>query len=224
MGIELDHTQLIVFDLDGTLVDAFDDITSAVNFALSEMGLPPRTTRDVRKYVGNGARRLMERVLNDIGEKVTDAGLDRSVALWRDYSLEHPVDKARLYPGAEAALDRLRTLSIKTALLSNKIHEVTLGVLKTLGIEDRFDLVLGEGGRFPRKPAPDALLHIMQQLGAEPRRTWMVGDGEADVLAGRVAGCKVCGVTSGLLNADELVRLGADKVIDSLNDLVKKGD
>lgn len=222
--MDLNGARLFVFDLDGTLVDTFEDIMGAVNYSLGRLGRQPLSVDEVRQYVGNGAFQLMRNILERLpgGNSFNEGKLpvEEAVDYWKEYYLAHPADRARLYPGVEDLLHFLRDKGIKRAVLSNKAHEVSLEVLKALGISHEFDYIMGEGTEIPRKPSPEGLFFLMKKFGALSRETWMVGDGKADVLAGLEAGCHVCGVSYGILNRKELLDLGAHMVIDILEELM----
>lgn len=216
-----DKYSLVIFDLDGTLVNAFNDITAAVNYALGKLNLPMVETPFVRKYVGSGVRALMKDVLRELHAlNGSEKKLDRAVSLWKEYSLEHPADQAELYPGVKSALERLSHKGVRIAVVSNKLDEVTGKVLEHLDISEMFDEIRGERPEFPKKPAPDALLHIMKRFDSSPEETLMVGDGRADIAAGKAANCDVWGVSWGILSPEEFRELGIEKVIDSMEEFV----
>ncbi len=224
MVIDGDRCRLIIFDLDGTLVDTFEDITAAVNFALTRLGFPPRTTSQVRSCVGNGVRKLMERVVED--SKIPDSQskssnlLDSAVMFWMEYYRAHPADRAHIYAGVIETLKALRIRDIKTAVLSNKVHEITLRVLDEVGLTNFFDYILGASDTVPPKPSPAGVIFLMDNFGAKPSETWVIGDGEQDVRAGFWAGCHVCGVSYGILDRPKLKKLGVRCILDSLEVLL----
>ena len=225
MGGKLfDQSQLFVFDLDGTLVDTFDDIAQAVNHVLGIFGLAPRSVDEVRGHVGNGVRQLMSRMMGDFAKRVSpeerESLFDKAIEAWRKYYLEHPAERSRLYPDVQRVLELLRSRSIRLAVFSNKLQEITERVLEELGIVHLLDEVIGENSRFPRKPDPEGLFFLMKKFHARPETTWMVGDGEADVQVGLAAGCRICGVSYGILSRTSLLASGAHVVIDSFGDLV----
>jgi phosphoglycolate phosphatase len=224
MIINKNSTDLIIFDLDGTLVDTFDDITAAVNYAFSTLGLPSFSTPEVRKNVGNGARVLIERLLCSLPDNINNVSIsgltDDAVSLWKEYYIENPSVYARLYPGVKDTLDSFADMQIRLCIISNKVHEVALRTIENLGLLSYFDYIIGEGSSFPVKPSPDALLFLMKKYNTVPSRTWMIGDGEADIMAGAAAGCHVCGVTHGVLKEEKLRELGAEYIVDSFENFV----
>lgn len=164
-----------IFDLDGTLVDAFADIAEAVNVPLRRRGLPERTNEEIRTFVGDGVGKLLDRAGRDIPE----AGMEE----FRREALEqyraHPADRAQVYDGVREALTRLRGEGIKTGVLSNKPQAMTIQTCDQLGLLPLFDDIRGEHPEeSPRKPDPRALLEQMERLGIT--RAVMVGDGVPD--------------------------------------------
>jgi phosphoglycolate phosphatase len=187
--------RLVVFDLDGTLVDSVRDLATAVNAALDRVapGTPPLPLADVRAFVGEGARLLIERSLERAGvARPADEVLPVFLECYRSCLL----DTTRLYPGVAEALDRLRGRSL--AVLTNKPGELSRAILAGLGVADHFSCIWGPGEVPARKPDPAGLLHLARELGAQLSETIMVGDSPVDVRTGRAAGVRTVGVTYGL--------------------------
>ena len=224
MSIDLETCRLVIFDLDGTLVNTFDDIAAAVNHTLDEWALPHHEVYDITQHVGNGVRVLLDWALNHAnGCKpgwADDLIIEKAVRLWREYYLEHPVDFSRAYPNIPEVLARLREKGIAIALLSNKLQEIVERILETLNIRQYFKYVIGENTNIARKPAPDGIIYIMNQMGAAPHETWMVGDSMPDIQAAKGAGCRLCAVSWGSASREELKKMGAERIADSPMDLV----
>jgi len=202
-------SRLAVFDLDGTLVDSVADLAASVNHALDAVGLPGRSLEEVRGFVGEGARRLLERAVAP-----RDDLLDPALAAWQAHYEVHLLDRTRPYPGVEAALAAAgRTL----AVLTNKPGPMARRILDGLGLSRRFAEVVG-GGEAPRKPDPAGLLALAARLGASREETVFVGDSAVDVATGRAAGVKVIGVTWGLGPRADLA--GADVLVERAEDLL----
>jgi phosphoglycolate phosphatase len=177
---------LVLFDLDGTLVDSLPDIAGALNHALAELGRAPLALDLVRTLVGEGVLRLAEKALAaEEGAPADPAALaERVRARYR----AHPCIESRLYPGITAALAGLRgDPSRRLAVLTNKPGDVARALLAALGVT--FDAVIGDDDGFPRKPAPGAALALMARFGATPARTLLVGDGIPDMQVAAAAGC-----------------------------------
>jgi phosphoglycolate phosphatase len=201
----------VVFDLDGTLVDAFGDIAAAANFLLASRGRPPLTVEQVKRFVGEGVRVLVSRVLD------TDdaAEIDAACGVLVEYYRRWPCEKACLYDGVPELLKDLRTAGVKTAVASNKPHPLTELTLNKLGVSHLLDFIHGESPRFPRKPEPDLLRHIMAEAGVEPEETVMVGDSFVDVQFAHAAGVRCLGVAYGQHTLREMLEFGADAVAET---------
>ena len=182
-----------VFDLDGTLVDTFVDIQTAINLVRRDLSLPPLDLETVTLCVGNGARQLVRKTIGDL-----DAGEEaRLVGLFRTYYRQHLHDCSRLYPNVISTLDSLS--GHKLAVLSNKPHEPCVELLRALGILDRFMIVRGQDDRWPSKPDPQSLHFIVRDVfQTAPERTLMVGDWDTDVFTARNAGMPCAIVRTGM--------------------------
>ena len=187
------HHDLLVFDLDGTLVDSQRDLTEAVNATRAWMGLGPLPSENVSRYVGNGAPVLIQRALPDAGEEDWSKGLK----YFLEYYREHMLDSTRLYPGIREALDGLHHAGIPLAVLTNKPIRFTLQMLAGLSLDLHFFRVYG-GNSFPeKKPSPVGLEALIAEAAAQRERTLMIGDSAVDVQTARNAGVRVCGVSWG---------------------------
>jgi phosphoglycolate phosphatase len=198
--------RLVVFDLDGTLVDSVDDLHASVNHALAAVGLPPRSLDEVRGFVGEGARLLLARAVSP-----ADQLLEPALAAWRPHYEAHCLDRTRPYPGVAALLASAgagRTL----AVLTNKPGPMARKILAGLGLLPRFAAVVG-GDEAPRKPDPTGLRELMARAGATPAETILVGDSRVDVATGRAAGVPVVAVTWGLGRAEDLAAAGASTLV-----------
>ncbi len=205
---------LIIFDLDGTLVNTLEDITASVNFTLGRLGRPPIPMDTVRQFVGDGLTALLSRALGGHDELLSDAA-----GIYTVHHSRNLVVRSHLYPGVRETLEHFRSISL--AVISNKTEEFVRPLLEGLGIAGRFRMVLGADAGLPLKPAPDSILHIMNVLGAPRERTVMVGDGSTDMRAGRAAGVTTCGVTWGFRSEAVLRDAGADLVIHAMPELAE---
>jgi phosphoglycolate phosphatase len=177
---------VVVFDMDGTLIDSVGDIAAAINRMRASYGLSALTRDAVVGMVGSGARVLVAKATADT------PGLDQDEA-FRRYRHEydtHLVDSTTLYPGVPEGLQSLRSAGFRLAVYTNKPHESTLHILKQLRAEDLFSAVIGADSGFPLKPAPDALQYILRETDSDPGRSWMVGDNWTDVESGHAAGLR----------------------------------
>jgi phosphoglycolate phosphatase len=203
---------LLIFDLDGTLVNTLEDIASSVNFTLQKLGRPVIPIDAVRQYVGDGIEMLMQRALGTRDEFLFDA-----VGIYKVHHSRNLVVRSRLYPAVIDMLEHFRGLPM--TVISNKTSEFVHPLLDGLRISHYFSMVLGADSGLPLKPAPDAIRHIMAEFGAPQERTAIVGDGTTDVRAGKAAGIITCSVTYGFRSEEELRKAGPDYIIHTLSEL-----
>lgn len=175
--------KLIVFDLDGTLIDSRHDLAGAVNYMRGSMGLEPLSAERVVSFVGNG-------IINLVRRSVADAEVDFDEALRRmkRYYADHLVDTTCLYPGVSAGLKELKESGITLAVLSNKPTAASAKILDRLGVAGFFSDIIGGDGNYPLTPEPDALLALQAKYGFDASSCWMFGDHYTDLEAARRAG------------------------------------
>ena len=206
--------RLVVYDLDGTLVDTLQDITNAANYLLSQMQAASLTPNQVRRFVGRGIHQLVGECL-----KTDDAGLvAEGMRIYRAYYQQHLADNSKLYPGARQALDYFKTRV--QAVISNKPNPYSTDLLKALGVEGYFMDIIGGDSPYPRKPDPASLNAVMERAGVSPHEAVMIGDSPIDVEMGRQAGVAVVTVTHGLADRDELVAAQPEAIVDSFQALI----
>lgn len=202
--------RLIMFDLDGTLVDSGADITAALNYALAPCGLPALTVPQTISLVGEGVTRLIEKVLDGHVQQ-HDVVLTRFL----DYYAEHLTEATVPYPGVERTLERLS--GYRRAVISNKREALSRGILVKLGLMKHFDLVMGGDSLAEKKPSARPLLHTMSVLKATPEESVIVGDSSFDIRAGKAAGVVTVAVSYGFRPVETLSE--ADFIIDALEEL-----
>lgn len=208
---------LLVFDLDGTLVDSQRDLTDSVNATRAWMDLGPLPAELVARYVGNGAPVLVQRALPDASEEERS----RALKYFLDYYREHMLDSTRLYPGVREALDQLHDAGIPLAVLTNKPIRFTLQMLEGLRLDLHFFRVYG-GNSFPeKKPHPMGLEALIAEARVDRDRTVMVGDSAVDVQTARNAGTRACGVRWGF-QPETFIGTPPDYVIDDMRELIGK--
>lgn len=205
-------TRLAIFDLDGTLVDSVDDLAASVNHALRVVGGPSRSLDEIRGFVGEGARRLLERAVAPRADL-----LEPALAAWWTHYEAHCLDRTRLYPGVAALLAGAgRTLAVHT----NKPGALARKILDGLGLGSRFALVVG-GDEAARKPDPAGVRLIQTHVGATPEETVFVGDSLVDLATARAAGVRHVAVTWGLVPGADLARAGATELAATAEDLAR---
>ncbi|UNP87662.1 phosphoglycolate phosphatase [Aeromonas encheleia] len=185
---------LVLFDLDGTLIDSAPQLALAVNRTLGELGLAEADEAVVRTWVGNGADKLIQRALD---YRAAPELFARARPLFDRHYQACLLEGLAMYDGVAQSLRRLQRLGYRQAVVTNKPSHFVQPILDALGISDCFALWLGGNCVAQKKPSPAPLLHACQELGISPSRTLMVGDSENDVLAAQAASMKVVGLTYG---------------------------
>lgn len=208
--------RLLVFDLDGTLVDSKEDIANAVNVALESFDLPPLPNPVIYSYVGDGASALIRRALPTEKADLLPEVLDRFLA----YYQRHLLDTTRAYPGVVEALRKWAGI-YRMAVLTNKGVAMTQEILSGLSLDGYFFEVRGGDSFGTKKPDPEGLLHILREAGVEAQEAIMIGDSRNDVQAGRAAGALTCGVTYGL-GASGFADHSPDFTVDRFPDLFRR--
>jgi phosphoglycolate phosphatase len=204
---------LLVFDLDGTLIDSKDDLVHSVNAVRRRMGFEPLPEETVASYVGRGVVLLMKQAL---GAAATEETVAQAVEFFFEYYREHMLDHTVPYPGVSEALDRLQ--GRRMAVLTNKPVLFSQAILDGLGLSRYFVRVYGGNSFAQKKPDPMGLFTLMREANVTGERTMMVGDSETDVLVGRNAGAWTCGVTYGL-SPETLKTSPPDFLLDDLREL-----
>ena len=207
--------RLLVFDLDGTLIDSTLDLALSVNATRADAGLGPLDVETISSYVGNGAEMLVRRAL---GGTASEPDVRRGLAFFLRYYYVHMLDNTRLYDGVLEALSEWRTLEVTMAVLTNKPERFSRDLLAGLGLGGWFARVYG-GNSFPtKKPDPYGLRRIMRELDRDPGETLMIGDSSVDLQTARNAGTRCAGVLYGLRPGD-FERQPADIMVRDLREL-----
>ena len=205
----------IIFDLDGTLLNTLADLAAATNYALAEHKLPQRTTDEVRLFVGNGIRKLIERAV----PADTPAELQEKVfASFTRYYKQHCADSTRPYDGVPQLLQQLRAAGCRTAIVSNKADYGVQALAKQY-FDGQLDAACGERAGIAKKPAPDMLLAIMQQLKAKPASTIYIGDSDTDIATASNAGVACIGACWGFRGRAFLEAHGAKLLAENVGDI-----
>ena len=209
--------RLIVYDLDGTLVNTLQDITASANYMLSALGRPAVEPEAVRLYVGRGVRELIRQCLGRAGEEE----IDRALAVYREHYAHHMLDTSWLYPGAFELLEHFDRLGRTQAVITNKPNPYSTQILTALGVSDRFLQIIGGDDGFPKKPDPASLRALMAASGAGPAETVFIGDSPVDVETGRRAGVFTAAVTHGLATAEEVAAARPDATAENFTQLAE---
>jgi len=208
----------VIWDLDGTLLNTLDDLAASTNAALEQNGLPQRTTDEVRQFVGNGVRRLIESAVPEAGEKHPkfQQVLDSFVAHYG----AHSRDNTRPYDGIMEALERLAQLGAMHAIVSNKI-DFAVKALSQDYFPGRMKSAVGDDPSRRKKPAPDSVLEAMRQMGVSAEECVYVGDSDVDVITARNAGIPCVAVTWGFRDEQCLLDAGAEHIAHTPSQLVE---
>lgn len=207
----------VIFDLDGTLLDTLEDLTASVNHALRRYAGTERSTEEIRSFVGNGVRMLMSRSLPGGAESPC---FEEAFAAFREHYAAHCRDRTRPYPGIPELVGELRGRGLLLAVVSNK----TDPEVKRLNREyfgGIFPLAVGEREGVRRKPAPDSLFRVLEELGAGREEALYVGDTEVDVQTARNAGVDCVAVTWGFRSPEQLREAGASVLVRSPAELAE---
>jgi len=204
--------KLIIFDLDGTLVETVQDITNALNYALMSHGIKKLTVKETTELVGEGITRLVEKVLPEGKEHLKDVMMKKFL----EYYSEHLIENSKEYPHIRETLENLN--HFKKAVISNKREVLSKRLLEELDLAKYFNLIVGSDTAGERKPSPVPVLYVISKLSVRPEESIVVGDSYYDIKAGKMAGAKTVAVTYGY-QPKELLK-EADYLIDDLRELV----
>ena len=205
----------VIFDLDGTLLDTLGDLHASVNYALREFSFPERTVDEIRRFIGNGVVKLMERSVPEGTDEETGK---KCLDTFREYYLSHMCDRTAPYEGVIDLLKQLKAAGIRTAVVSNKLHSAVEGLC-----EDYFngliDCAIGVSDEAERKPAPVNVFRAMELLKSGKSYTIYIGDSEVDVQTSKNAGLDCIGVTWGFRDESELRKAGARYIAHSTDEV-----
>jgi phosphoglycolate phosphatase len=206
-------TSLLIFDLDGTLIDSRVDIARSVNLTFRDLGRPEKPPEVIYGYVGNGVRHLIVDAIEDDDP----AQVSRALLIFERHYLTHLLDETRLYPGIAELLARLSRK--KKSIATNKPLVYTIDILKGLGLSDTFELVLGGTPERRLKPDPQMIFETLAFFGVPPDAALFIGDSANDVHAAQAAGVRSCGVGYGLSPKEEVCAALPDFFADTVADL-----
>lgn len=201
----------VIFDLDGTLLNTLEDLKEATNFALSKYNYPTRTLEEVRCFVGNGVRKLIERAVPENCQNVEEC-----LSVFKKNYSEIMYNHTAPYDGILKILSDLKANGIKTGVVSNKFDSAVKELCKKY-FADLIDIAIGQADDVPKKPAPDGVFKAMRELGADKSSTVYVGDSDVDVATAKNANLPCIGVTWGFRDREYLK--GANFIIDNPNDI-----
>lgn len=205
----------VLFDMDGTVLDTLEDLRSAVNRTLSEFAMPRCTLEQVRCYVGNGARRLIEQA---VPEGSSEETVETALSWFKAYYEQHCLVDTAPYAGIIPLMERLKASGIKLAVVSNKPDEAVKELAERF-FPGLLELAAGQKDSVPRKPAPDMVELAMKDMGVSREESVYVGDSEVDVLTAANAGLDCICVTWGFRTVAELEAAGAKTLVHTMEEL-----
>ena len=213
----LKQPEMIVFDLDGTLVDSVPDLTYSLDTMLEELGRFPCGEEKVRLWIGSGIRKLVKRALTGEMDTEPDPELyEKAFSIFSGIYLENACKRTYIYDGVEDCLKYLRDKKYLMGCVTNKHEKFTRIVLRTLGISKHFGIIICGDTLEKNKPDPMPLLHAANYFGVEPEMCLMVGDSASDVKAARAAGFQSLAVTYGYNHGRDIRETKPDAIVDSL--------
>ena len=207
-----------IFDLDGTLLNTLADLASSTNYALRQYGMPEHSVDDVRRFVGNGVGKLIERAIPD---GLANLLYEDVRATFRKHYLIHSLDTTSPYPGIGELLHTLRSMGCNVAVVSNKFYNATVELCQHF-FADTVEVAIGERENIRRKPAPDTVFEAMRQLGVTAEDTVYVGDSDVDVATARNSGIPCISVLWGFRDRDFLIEHGATTFVNTPEEILNK--
>ena len=216
--IRKETLQAFIFDLDGTLLDTLGDLAASVNYALKACDMPQHSIDDVRRFVGNGVRLLMERAVPD---GAANPRFEEAFTTFRQHYLEHSLDTTRPYDGIMEMLQALRSRGFRTAVVSNKFYAATQELCQHF-FADSIEVAIGEheAEGIRKKPAPDTVNEALRQLGVSREHAVYVGDSDVDVATAAARGMPCISVLWGFRDREFLLAHGATQFISHPSELL----
>ena len=207
-----------IFDLDGTLLDTITDLAASCNYALRTHGMPEHSVDDVRRFVGNGVRKLMERAIPHGAE---NPDFEATFATFREHYMHHSLDTTQPYPGIPEVLADLKVRGRRLAVVSNKMMAATVELCRHF-FPDTIEVAIGEheAEGIRKKPAPDTVFAALRELGVEKDRAVYVGDSDVDVQTAANSGLPCISVLWGFRDRDFLIQHGAKTFISAPSELL----
>lgn len=205
----------VIFDLDGTLLNTLDDLYLSVNHMLEKFGLPLRSKKEVRNFLGSGVKVLVDKSL----PASFDGNREECLSVFKEYYDKHESDHTAPYDGIKAVLMKLHEKGVKSAIVSNK-YDAAVKRLKEDYFGSLVDFAVGEGNGVRIKPAPDGVEKALAELGVKKQESVYAGDSEVDILTAKNADMNFIAVSWGFRDRDRLIETGAETIIDKPDELL----
>ncbi len=212
--------EMILIDVDGTLVDSVPDLAFCVDEMMQQLGMPVHGEAKVREWVGNGVERLTRRALiGQLDGEPDEALFEKAYPMYLALYAENTCKRSVLYPGVREGLDYMKSAGYKLGCVTNKAAAFTIPLLKELGIHDEFGIIVSGDDLPKKKPDPMPLLHIASHFGVSPAQSLMIGDSVSDVKAARAAEFQIICMSYGYNHGVDIREANPDAVIDSMAEL-----
>ena len=208
----------VIFDLDGTLLYTLEDLAASTNFALKNFGYSPRSIQEIRSFVGNGVKLLIERAIPD---GINNKDFDECLAVFKKHYSLNMYNNTRPYDGVMDLLRELKKCGYKTAVVSNKFDAAVKDLCNKF-FADKIDVAVGESSDVRKKPFPDSVLSVIKHLETVPENCVYVGDSEVDIQTARNAGIRCVSVDWGYKDRDFLLKNGASLVVSGTRELLSE--
>ena len=205
-----------IFDLDGTLLSTLNDLAASTNYALHWAGMPEHTIEEIRMFVGNGVKLLMERA---IPNGINNPKFEETYAKFREHYLEHNLDTTSPYDGIPKLLHELKRRGKKLAIVSNKFYAATQDLAKHF-FPDTIEVAIGERETIRKKPAPDTVLEALRQLGASKEGAVYIGDSDVDIMTAKNCGLPCISVLWGFRDKDFLIQHGGTIFVNKPSEIL----
>ncbi|MDJ0805432.1 MAG: phosphoglycolate phosphatase [Gammaproteobacteria bacterium] len=215
--MSLKKPQMILIDVDGTLVDSVPDLAYCVDEMMKQLDRPLYGEDMVRNWVGNGVERLVRRALiGQLDGEPNNADFEQAYPIFLELYAENTSKRSVLYPGVREGIEYLKTAGYRLGCVTNKAAQFTIPLLQDLGVHDEFELVVSGDSLPKKKPDPLPLLHAADRFGVTPDNAMMIGDSQSDVKAARAAGFQIVCMSYGYNHGEDIRDYHPDAVIDSM--------
>jgi HAD hydrolase, family IA, variant 1 len=205
-----------IFDLDGTLLSTLNDLAASTNYALRWAGMPERSVEEIRMFVGNGVKLLMERAIPD---GINNPKFEETYAKFREHYMEHNLDTTRPYDGIPELLRELKGRGKKLAIVSNKFYAATQELAKHF-FPDTIEIAIGERDNIRKKPAPDTVLEALKQLNASKAGAVYIGDSDVDIMTAKNCELPCISVLWGFRDKEFLIKHGGKIFVDKPSEIL----
>ena len=207
----------LIFDLDGTLINSLEDLKDSTNYALKNFGYEEKSLEEIRNYVGDGVKKLIERALPD---GINNTKFDECLDIFKTHYKSNMFNKTKPYPQIIELLKELKKNNIKTGVVSNKF-DTAVKEICTIYFKDLIDTAMGESKNIKKKPAPDSVLQTIKLLKSTPEKSVLIGDSEVDIQTAKNAGIKSIGVCWGFRSKQILQDNHADYIVETPKEIIE---